>query len=235
MTTRQDIINRIRRGVGRAGPVDDEAAKALNANLDQPTRNTVPARADGDRATQIALFIAMAEEAAATVERVDDAAKVPRALTEYLTRQNLPMRVVMAPDAALAAVPWEREPMLTVRRGPAEPSDEVSVTPSFAAIAETGTLMVTSGPSHPSTLNLLPDTHVAVVWENQIVGSFEDGWDRLRAAAQGQTGQMPRTVLFVTGPSRSADIEQTLQMGAHGPRRLHIMLVNNHAGQTQDG
>ncbi len=133
----------------------------------------------------------------------------------------------MAPDPWLGSLGWERQPLLAIRRGKAEPSDEVGVTVAFSAIAETGTLMLLSGPETPTTLNLLPETHIVVLRESQIVGAYEEAWARLRLARGGEGGAvaMPRTVNFITGPSRSADIEQQLQMGAHGPRRLHIVLV----------
>ena len=86
--------------------------------------------------------------------------------------------------------------------------------------AETGTLLLVSGAERPTTLNFLPDTHVVVLHRHQIVGPYEAAWDRLRAE-----GPMPRTVNFVSGPSRTADIEQTIVMGAHGPRRLHVIIV----------
>ena len=79
-----------------------------------------------------------------------------------------------------------------------------------------------SGPEHPTTLNFLPDTHVVVLLASQIVGSYEDAWDRLR-----DVDSMPRTVNFITGPSRTGDIEQTIFLGAHGPRRMHIVLVED--------
>ncbi len=60
-----------------------------------------------------------------------------------------------------------------------------------------------------------------VLRADRIVGVYEDGWDLLRA----QGAQMPRTVNYITGPSRSGDIAQTMQLGAHGPLRLHIVLA----------
>ena len=101
----------------------------------------------------------------------------------------------------------------------------MSVQHGFAAVAETGTLMLPSAPDRPTTLNLLPDTAIVVLAANRVVGPYEDAWDLLREA-----GGMPRNVMLVTGPSRSADIEQTLELGAHGPRRLHIVLVEDEAG-----
>ena len=97
------------------------------------------------------------------------------------------------------------------------------VSPAFAGVAETGTLVMASGPENPTTLNFLPDNHIVVLQAQDIAGDFESVWARLREA-RGK-GAMPRTLNMITGPSRSADIEQTLLLGAHGPRNLHIVLV----------
>jgi Uncharacterized conserved protein len=120
----------------------------------------------------------------------------------------------------LESIDWAAHTLLTTRYGRATPSDMVSLQAGFAGIAETGTLMLPSGAATPTTLNLLPDTEIVVLDADAIVGPYEDAFDRLRAA-----GPMPRNVMLVTGPSRSADIERTLELGAHGPRRLHIVLV----------
>ena len=90
--------------------------------------------------------------------------------------------------------------------------------------------MLTSGPDTPTTLNLMPDTHIVVMRADQIVGPYEDAWDRLRAR-QGDKA-LPRTVNFITGPSRTGDIEQRIELGAHGPRRLHIVLVEEPTRQS---
>jgi L-lactate dehydrogenase complex protein LldG len=135
----------------------------------------------------------------------------------------------MAPHPELQAMPWSGRPMLTIREGRAEPTDLVSVQHVFAAVAETGTLMLPSAPERPTTVNLLPDTAIAVLRASRVVGPYEDAWDLLRAEhnAQPSGGFMPRNVMLVTGPSRSADIEQTLELGAHGPRRLHVVLIDD--------
>jgi L-lactate dehydrogenase complex protein LldG len=148
---------------------------------------------------------------------------VPGVVVDYLAAQNLPGRVVMAPHPELQAIPWSARPLLEIREGRAEATDAVSVQHGYAGIAETGTLMLPSAPDRPVTLNLLADTEIAILRASAIVGAYEEGWDRLRA----DRGAMPRNVMFITGPSRSADIEQTLELGAHGPRRLHIVLVED--------
>jgi L-lactate dehydrogenase complex protein LldG len=130
----------------------------------------------------------------------------------------------MAPHPELQAIPWDSRPLLEIRQGRAEATDAVSVQHAFAGIAETGTLMLPSSSQRPVTLNLLADTEVVLLRASAVVGAYEEGWDRLRT----EIGGMPRNVMFVTGPSRSADIEQTLELGAHGPRRLHVVLVDGH-------
>ncbi len=119
---------------------------------------------------------------------------------------------------------------LRIRRGRAEPRDAVSLTPCLAAIAETGTLMLVSGADTPTTLNFLPDTHIVVVHAGQIVAGYEDAWEivgKRRQEGRRRPGwRWPRTVNLITSPSKKGDIEQRIQLGAHGPRRLHVVLVN---------
>jgi L-lactate dehydrogenase complex protein LldG len=123
-------------------------------------------------------------------------------------------------------------PLLAIRRGRAEPGDAVSLTPCLAAIAETGTLLLVSGAHTPTTLNFLPDTHIIVLRAGQVVASYEDGWDLVRARSKDGPGGWPRTVNLITGPSRTGDIEQRIILGAHGPRRLHIVLVDEPGGSA---
>jgi L-lactate dehydrogenase complex protein LldG len=220
------ILARLRRGLG---PVDDAArAAAVDARLAHPTPGPIPARAQLAPAARLDLFVRMAEQVDATVDRVPDGAGAVAAIARYLAAANLPSALVAAPDPRLDALPWDAHPTLTVRRGVAAAEDAVSVTPVFAGIAETGTLMLTSGETTPTTLNFLPDVHIAVVRAADVVGTYEDAWASLRRRPPepGDGGFMPRTVNLVTGPSRTADIAMTLYLGAHGPRRLHIVVID---------
>ncbi|HZS83099.1 MAG TPA: lactate utilization protein [Stellaceae bacterium] len=224
---RDQILGSIRRSLKR-GPLGEAETAALRARLASPGRNLVPARAAAlDPPAQRDLFTAMAQEVQTTVDRVASLAEVPAAVASYLAAENLPAELVMAPDPALDDIPWHERPLLQFRRGRAEPGDQVSLTPAFAGIAETGTLMLVSGAETPSTLNFLPDTHIVVLRAEQVVPSLEEAWTKLRArqAARGDAA-LPRTVNFVTGPSRTGDIEQRIQLGAHGPRRLHVVFVD---------
>ena len=228
MSARDDIIGGIQRAL-RRGPLPGETQAALAERVAAHRRNLVPARAAAlDAAARAELFVAMAEEVQTTVTRVKSPADVPAAVASYLAAENLPAELVMSPDPALDAIPWGERPLLQIRRGKAEAGDQVSVTPAFAAVAETGTLMLTSGADTPATLNFLPDTHIAVLRASAVVPTYEEGWTRLRQRQAAKGGDsMPRTVNFVTGPSRTGDIEQRLILGAHGPRRLHVVLVED--------
>ena len=206
----------------------------MRARLAAHHRNLVPARATAlDERERVELFAQMAEEVQSTVTKVSSLAAVPEAVARYLAAENLPADLVMAPDPSLDEIPWITWPLLQIRRGRAEAEDRVSLTPCHAAIAETGTLMLISGAQTPTTLNFLPETHIVVVRRDQVVATYEDGWDRLRAVAKMEA--LPRAVNFITGPSRTADIEQHIELGAHGPRRLHIVLVEDDRAACGEG
>ncbi len=219
-SARDQILGAIRASHKR-GPLDGDAAEPARVRLETHPRGLIPARSRIAPAEQVALFVEMAQAVAATVDRVDTLADVPDSVADFLAGHNLPAAIKVAPDPDLRRIPWAKRPVLEVAAGKAEDPDIVSVTGAVAGVAETGTLMLASGPDSPTTLNFLPDNHIVVLRTTRIVGPYEDAWDRLRAR-----GDLPRTVNLITGPSRTGDIEQVIQLGAHGPRRLHIVLVD---------
>ena len=224
-SARDTMLAGIRRAIG-AGADDDRAATIKRRIADHP-RGPAVARTDGDADAKRALFIAKVEEAAATIAELRSLDEVPAAIADYLRTHNLPPVLRVAPDPSLAKLPWSTAPMLTVTSGPSDGSDPVSLTSCVAGIAETGTLMLASGADNPTGLAFLPETHVVIVRKDQLVGGLEDAFDRLRAKCGPAGGETwPRAINFITGPSRSGDIEQQLQMGAHGPRQLHVLLVD---------
>jgi L-lactate dehydrogenase complex protein LldG len=224
MSGRLAMLGAIRRAL-RRGELPADQAALLRGRLAAHPRQLIPARSRVPHAEQIRLFISNVEREFGSVARVGSGDAVPEAVAAYLVGQNLPSEIVIAPHPELRAMPWAERPLLRLREGRAEASDAVSVQHAFAAIAETGTLMLPSAPERPTTLNLLPDTAIVVLRAERLVGAYEEAWDLLRA----ELGSMPRNVMLVTGPSRSADIEQALELGAHGPRRLHVVLVGEEA------
>lgn len=223
LSAREEILANIRRSLGVTG-AEAPRRMAVEDRLAEARSGIIPERGQGDGATQAARFKAEAERAQASVAEVASAADVPSEIARFLRDSNLPATLRMGEDARLASMPWGAT-TLEIARGASDGHDLNAVTAAFAAVAESGTLALDSGPDNPTTLNFLPDNHFVVVAASDIVGDYESVWRKLRARYG--KGAMPRTVNLVTGPSRSADIEQTLLLGAHGPRRLHIVIVKD--------
>jgi len=219
---RAQILGNLRKALGR-GPLSPDREAALDARLREPRDTVIPARGRVEGRDRITAFCDEAARVGTTVARVSSSAAVPGAIAAYLAEHDLPTDVRLAPDPFLADLPWSEQAALTTSAGPARPADAVSVTGALAAVAETGTLVLASGPASPTTLNFLPDTHIAVLRADAIVGAYEATWTAVRAAG----GDLPRVVNWITGPSRTADIEQTLLIGVHGPRRQHIVLIDD--------
>jgi L-lactate dehydrogenase complex protein LldG len=220
-TARDDILSNIRRSLAVRG--DERTRRQIVAErLERAPKGLVPERGQVAGDELIAVFRTEAEAALATVQEVGSVAEVPQAVAEFLRNHNLPATLRMGDDLRLKAMPWG-ETALEVSHGKSEGDDLNGVSYAFAGVAESGTAVMVSGPENPSTLNFLPDNHIVVLSAKDIAGDYEAVWRKVRAAYG--KGQMPRTVNFITGPSRSGDIEQTLLLGAHGPRRLHIVLV----------
>lgn len=224
MTARDDIFANIRRSLGVTGN-EPTRRDVVEQRLMRSPSGLIPKRGNLPPAERVDLFITMAEAVSASVIRVKSLEDVPQSLAAYLRDHNLPMRLRHGSDLLFQAIPWERQKNLEHLTGPSDGSDLVGLSHAFSGVAETGTLVLTSGAENPTTLNFLPDTHIVIVDAHDIVGDYESVWDRLRSRLG--RGKMPRTVNFITGPSRSGDIEQTILLGAHGPRNLHILVVGS--------
>lgn len=214
MNAREAILGRVRRALGRApsGALDSEAA--VDAHMAARPIGPRPSHAS----TPVERFCERALALSSTVEQVADMGAVPAAVARYLAAGGLPKVAVCWP--ALAKLDWTGAGLDVIPR-PATGDDLVGITGAFCAIADTGTLMLLSGPDTPAATSLLPETHVAVVPLPRIVSYMEEGWQLLRD----EHASPPRAVNFVSGPSRTADVEQTVTLGAHGPYRVHIVLV----------
>jgi L-lactate dehydrogenase complex protein LldG len=213
---RHQILSRIRKGLKR-GELPLEQQQRLHARMAQPQRNLVPARAQAQGQDAINMFIDMATEAVAEVVQITTTEQIPEYIKSLIPEQDS-RPLLLANEPVLSNLNWQAAGVSTATRV-AEKGDLISLTTCIAGVAETGTLVLKSGPSSPTTLNLLPDIHCVLLRKEHIIGGYEDAWDLVRRE------KLPRTVNFITGPSRSADIEQKLQMGAHGPKRLIIYLI----------
>jgi len=209
--SREAVLARVRTALGRQGP-DDEARAAAHAY--------VAARRQGPRPTLpsdlVQRFVQRAADMSSTTARVVTLDDVPAAVARYL--DGAPASAICWPE--FASLDWRRAG-IDVDVRPTTGDDAVGITGCFCAVAETGTLVFASSRDTPSATFLLPETHVAIVRTEQILAGMEDAFARLR----NERGVLPRAVNFVSGPSRTGDIEQTIVLGAHGPRRVHLVLV----------
>ena len=212
MTARDDILAQVRQGVGK-GDFAQRRAAAL-AVLEAKARGPQPAMAGAlvDR------FREKAESLSSTLASVATREAVPGAVADYLAANRLGSQAVVTPE--IARLDWAGSGIAVEARGAVD-ADAVGITGCFCAVAETGTLVLLSGPTSPATVSLLPETHVALVDTARIVATMEDAFALLRA----ERGEVPRAINFVSGPSRTGDIEQTIVLGAHGPCRVHLVLV----------
>lgn len=219
MNSRDDILGRVRAGLQRNAMNAATGREVMAHALSSRSQGPKPVFDDAPRAL-IERFRIKSELQSSTVDRVATDAEVPAAIARYLTEMKLPKAAVVQP--ALAALDWVAAGLAVEARG-ARDADLVGITGCFCAVAETGTLMMCSSPATPSAVSLLPETHIAVVPASRILPYMEDAWDLARK----ELGTLPRAVNFISGPSRTGDIEQTIVLGAHGPYRVHLVIVEN--------
>ena len=207
---RNTIINNIRHSL-RRHELDSDTVNQLEDRLMTHTAHEQPVL----EMPLIKLFINQLKKVSGTVESILNPKDIPFAILEFLHQHHLSPKMVV--DTHLNTINWPHKLQMAYRA--AQDEDITGVSQAFAGIAETGSLVLLSNPASPTTLNFLPDNHIIVLQQKNLVTHIEEVWTKLR------TQPMPRTVNLITGPSRTADIEQTLQLGAHGPRRLHVILV----------
>jgi L-lactate dehydrogenase complex protein LldG len=147
-----------------------------------------------------------------------------------LAAAELPQRIRTGADARLATLPWDEGWGVDRCVGPAVKGDAAALAYAVAGIAETGTLMLASGPDNPVTLSFLPELEIVAVDASTIVGSLEDALALVRGRNGRDVCTMPRTVNLVSAASRTGDIGGRLVMGAHGPRQLVVLVVKNEEG-----
>lgn len=233
-TARAQILSTIRTSLGRTA-LDDARRMALEERLNSPSSHrasqVIPARGQGTREVLIEGFINEARRVDATVERLGGIAEIPGAVARYLKESALSGPIKAAPQRVLKDIAWPTQEDLEVTFGKVTPDDRISLAFAYAGVAETGTLVMVSSPASPISQHFLAETQIAVVAERDMVGAYEDVWKLLRS--QNERGLvlpnnfMPRSLNLITGPSRTADIEQTLLLGAHGPKNLHILVTGD--------
>jgi L-lactate dehydrogenase complex protein LldG len=220
MSARDTILGRVRLALGKTS-ADPAALVEAQAYVDAHARGPVPAF-DDDRVSR---FIRRAGDMESTVARVASRKEIAQAVAAYVDKLEL----AAAADGLRSGISWpEFDDLdwagcgLSLEFRPTIGDDRLGITGVFCAIAETGTLVIVAGADTPSATTLLPETHVAVVPANRIMDTMEDAFALIRR----ERGSLPRAINLISGPSRTGDIEQTIVLGAHGPFRVHIVVVD---------
>ena len=212
---RERVLGAVRSSLRRAGPLPESVRAGLDRRLADPVPNLKPALSEDP----VSLFVRKANAVHTRTSMVPTLAGVSEAVVRHIEDNGLGDAIVVAPE--LEGVQWSNR--LAVERRAARGSDQLGVTGAFAGIAETGSVMLLSGPESPTTLNFLPEDHIVVLRESRIVPHPEDAWALLRE----ERGTMPRTVNLICGPSKTGDVELVILEGAHGPRRFHVVVVQD--------
>ena len=212
---RQQVFSDVRRSLARLDPsirsgVQAEYSRIMSSETPRPV-------VDGHFVDN---FIAKHTAVNGTFKIVGNYSEVPAAVGEFLDSHNLPSRMLMGSSKFLSQFDWPRD--WQIDRRIAKKTDLVSVTDAVCAIAETGTIMLVSSSNSSSTHAYLPENHVAIINAGQVVRHLDDA---LKIASAKINDNTPG-VHMVTGPSKTADVEQTIQYGAHGPRRFHVIIID---------
>ncbi len=216
MSARDKVLGDVRSALGGGRPDPAAVARdaaALIGPLDQ-VQPQFPELSNLER------FIARArsERLTASLEQLDRIEAVPAAVAGYLKKAELASSLALVEADALTKLSWG-EVAVHHEIGPNEP---VALSHAAYAIAETGSLVLETGPASPMLFSFLPLHHLVVVEGSKILRHMEDYW----ALRREQSAPNPRAITFVTGTSGTADIEAKNVRGAHGPRYLHILVVD---------
>lgn len=215
MSARDSILARIRAQSGRRGATGEGEIDAVRAHIAKHERGPLPSLATHD---PVAHFIAECDRLKTSCAEVASAALVPGEVARYIAAESLAPRCVGW--AEFANLHWADAGIVYDNRT-TNADDLIGLTGCYCGIGETGTLLLLGAPATPKATALLPETHICVVRKSRIVATMEDAFALMRA----EIGEPPRATFFVSGPSRTADIEQTLVIGAHGPYRVHVILI----------
>lgn len=223
-TAKAQILAQIRQNLKIAGDQTDRV-KRVKERLQQHPRNILPSRVPQDSKQQLSVFQSFCAENAISVAEITSFADVPLAVQDFLKSHNQPAQIKATDESFLKEINWQQQPLLDISYGACTKSDKTAISGCLAAIAETGTIMVHSGSDFPMGAAFFPDNHIVIVKESQMMGWYEQAWDQIRAI---YPDLLPRQVTLVSGPSRTGDIEHKVQLGAHGPKKMHILLLKDH-------
>lgn len=214
LSSRQRILATIRHNLKRE-QVDESL---LNLRLQQKPRGVLPELSDA----VIPLFIDKMQKSVANVEQIHSISDTIFILEKIIEDQKIIPQFRLAKNPLFNLISFKKHPDWIVQFGAAEPTDMISLTHAVCGVAETGTLVLLSSATSPTTLNFLPPIHIVLLNIKTIFPHYEDALDLIGQTYTAAT--LSRIINFISGPSRTSDIEQTAQFGAHGPKQLYVLL-----------
>jgi L-lactate dehydrogenase complex protein LldG len=221
MSAREQVLAKIgTRLEAHSSPAD--RLQKVDGRLSMHPRNTVPGRGKKSHAELIELFCTMLTAVQGSVSQVESLQQVPETILSYLEQNKLGQAVCLDEEAELLEIPWNTSSNLEFTHWVAKRSISVGITSCYGAVAETGSLVACSSSNHAITMNFLAETNIVILDARNLVGVYEEIWDRLRTTSG---MRLPRDLTLISGPSCTGDIEMVLEFGAHGPKRLHVIIV----------
>jgi L-lactate dehydrogenase complex protein LldG len=209
MNSRDSILTKLRASI--AGRGDPDFVAQRDAFTEEPDANPLER------------YIELAEAEATTISSVADWLDVPDAVARYLQANGLSLRVVIDSQAPVAASAWSDVGVETVTL-PLNKDGDAFLSDCYGAVAESGAIVISSNDGTAIANDFLAETHIILLRASWIFLSLADLWQTLRDEAAG--GLLPREFCLVTGPSRTADLGVPAKMGAHGPARVHVVIVD---------
>jgi L-lactate dehydrogenase complex protein LldG len=207
MNSRDSILTKLRASIAGQGNTGFVAQR--DAFTEEPDANPLER------------YIELAEAEATTISSVADWSDVPKAVARYLQANGLSLRVVIDSQAPVAD--WQEVGVETVNL-PLNKDGDAFLSDCYGAVAESGAIVISSSDGTAIANDFLAETHIILLRARRIFLSLADLWQTLREEAAG--GLLPREFCLVTGPSRTADLGVPAKMGAHGPARVHVVIVD---------
>jgi len=209
---RTDVIARVRHGSR------GQSAETVATELARIARGPAAKMPSDDPCVA---FLAAIVGNQGTIAVARNRTETVKAVADYLYQRYRSHKLVAGSDPRLAALPW-RDAGLLPRFGGAENGEPAALSYAQLGIAETGSIITLTGKSNPAANNLLVEDHIVIVHTNDLVVTLDEAWDRINGMI---ADKRPRGINMISGPSSTADIAMQLVMGAHGPRRWHVVLA----------
>jgi L-lactate dehydrogenase complex protein LldG len=199
-------------------------AKLRTASGRHVERNFVPqsdAFTEQPEADSLARYIELANAEGTSISQIAAWDAVPAAVSAYIEEQTLAPSVVIDSKAPVSIESWVQAGLNTTVP-PLNRDGDIFLSDCFGAIAENGATVISSNDGQSVANNFLGETHIILLRRSRIFQGLTDLWQALRAASH-----MPRELCLVTGPSRTADLGVPARLGAHGPARVHVIIVDD--------